>query len=165
MTARSAPSHFSALCIAALPVTVASTSVRKSSRRAAAPAAPPEVVFAALKLSWAQQPEQRGRTLDTLGACIAAWGGDGGSGRFLASCHRQAGLWQAELGEGGEVGGATERQILESHRKATALQPGWFTAWSSWALMNYEAAPRREEAHAGAGGDDVGVGMGGGRVI
>jgi FKBP12-rapamycin complex-associated protein len=129
-----------------------------------------EVVFNYLKLSWSMAEsndddvDMRDRTLHTLHAYIERWvelrpahaGADGTGSRdysfdhFLASCYRQAGLWQAAC----DTDGTMDMQILKSYKKATELHSGWFKAWSSWALMNYEVATRREDSSDGEVSND-----------
>lgn len=118
----------------------------------------PEVVFNYLKLHWsmaeksADEAVTRDRTLDALHSYIKRWSQErvthagarehGSFDPFLASCYRQAGLWQAAC----NTEGTMDAQILKSYQKATELNSGWFKAWSSWALMNYEVATRREDS-------------------
>jgi FKBP12-rapamycin complex-associated protein len=113
--------------------------------------APHHVVFAYLKLTWLDE-SQRAPTVEALHNYIQQWEHINTSSHmdsFLAVCHRKSGNWQRELSSIDAAGALTHNaRILESFQKATQLNPRWFKAWSSWALMNYEVATRIEEQGA-----------------
>lgn len=128
-----------------------------------------EVIFNYLKLSWSMaevgddSDHTRGRTLNTLKLYIKRWVDERDVGakaattgnHFLASAYRQAGMWQEDCAESMDLERESmDIEVLASYRKATELHTGWFKAWSSWALTNYEVATRLEDSSDGEVSDD-----------
>lgn len=101
-----------------------------------APSAPPHVVYAYFKYTWAKG--DRDDSLDWLKTFTGRLTQDvqglpspSDYPKLLARCHVKIGQWQVALGA--DVG-----DVLESYREATLLDPEWYKGWHTWAMANYE---------------------------
>ncbi|KAJ9098776.1 hypothetical protein QFC19_006252 [Naganishia cerealis] len=121
--------------------------------------APPHVVYAYFKYTWAKG--DRADSLDWLRAFTARLSADVGlttvNGqarmisadpallnytKLLARCHVKLGQWQVALQDSWVANNPGE--ILGNYQFATQLDPDWYKGWHTWALANFEVITHLE---------------------
>ncbi|CAO1620752.1 unnamed protein product [Jaminaea pallidilutea] len=123
--------------------------------------APPPVIYAHLKYSWARHSKPhtlaylRKFTVE-LASDLGLSEGETGpptdwqqvspqlasSRRLLARCYFKQGEWQAALNEDWVTDDSLD--VIDSHRRATELDRGWYKAWHAWALANFDVISHHE---------------------
>ncbi|KAL7421428.1 phosphatidylinositol kinase-related protein kinase tor1 [Cryptotrichosporon argae] len=131
--------------------------------------APPPVVFAFLRLKWAQANKTDSRDAkyealvnlrnfalqvsEDIGLGVRDEAGRlvppdplayGEYTKLLAKCHVELGQWQSALREHTHTTDPTA--ILHDYQLATELDPEWYQAWHTWALANFEVITSLEVA-------------------
>lgn len=127
------------------------------------PKAPPSVIYAHLKFMWAS-----GAKLESLNYLrdftvnlaedLGLHGVDergnpiqpdwqtsprlADYGRLLARCFFKQGEWQAALNEDWVTDDSLD--VIDSYRRATELDRGWYKAWHAWALANFDVISHHE---------------------
>ncbi|KAG2011794.1 atypical/PIKK/FRAP protein kinase [Coprinopsis cinerea AmutBmut pab1-1] len=115
--------------------------------------APPNVVYAQLKYMWANGEKEE--TLNHLRLFTASLAKDiqqetneqghrpnvsksklAELTKLLARCYFKQGEWQMELKDDWDARNVED--ILHSYYYATHYDPGWYKAWHTWALANFE---------------------------
>ncbi|KAF7309821.1 Serine/threonine-protein kinase TOR [Mycena indigotica] len=122
--------------------------------------APPNVVYAQLKYMWAQDTEAASKE-----ACLAelrqftiSLSNDLAAERntnehaqraglpgqrmtelkdLLARCYFKQGEWQVALNEDWYRDGSSINDVVDSYALATHFDPGWYKAWHTWAMANF----------------------------
>lgn len=121
--------------------------------------APPHVVYAYFKYTWAKG--DRADSLDWLRAFTSRLSADVGlttvNGqarmisadpallnytKLLARCHVKLGQWQVALQDNWVANNPGE--ILGNYQFATQLDPDWYKGWHTWALANFEVITHLE---------------------
>ncbi|GHJ88255.1 hypothetical protein NliqN6_4657 [Naganishia liquefaciens] len=121
--------------------------------------APPHVVYAYFKYTWAKG--DRADSLDWLRAFTSRLSADVGlttvNGqarmisadpallnytKLLARCHVKLGQWQVALQDNWVANNPGE--ILGNYQFATQLDPEWYKGWHTWALANFEVITHLE---------------------
>ncbi|EIW52012.1 atypical/PIKK/FRAP protein kinase [Trametes versicolor FP-101664 SS1] len=130
--------------------------------------APPMVVYAHIKCNWAKgRKEEALNSLHELAAKLsrdiqsdatirAASDPEGHRrleefSRLLAHCYVKLGKWQFALG--GHWDSQNTVDILQSYSRATHYDPGWYKAWHTWAMANFDVVGFLESQRRNRAGD------------
>ncbi|EIW79336.1 atypical PIKK FRAP protein kinase [Coniophora puteana RWD-64-598 SS2] len=135
--------------------------------------APPNVVYAQLKYMWASGV-RRDETLTFLRQFSTSLARDISQetrdprapvaknkldelSSLLARCYFKQGQWQAEIRD--DWGSRNVKEILQSYYLATHYDSGWYKAWHTWALANFEVIGHIETQRENNASDIRGNGL------
>ncbi|KAJ3547494.1 hypothetical protein NM688_g5399 [Phlebia brevispora] len=136
--------------------------------------APPNVVYAHLKYMWATGAHEESleflrKFTTSLARDLQPETGDhipnaatkkklDELSRLLARCFFKQGQWQVAMHD--EWGSRNIKDILHSYYLATHYDPGWYKAWHTWALANFDVVgflEARDDEKSDLPGDELAV--------
>ena len=110
-----------------------------------APAIQPMVALSYLRFLWLKGHSSALQQLTELAASVSSPDGQKRcSARLVAKIYHELGSWQQKETFEDEADEQRFDSVLETYQRAAEIDPEWYKAWRSWALMHYEIVTHYE---------------------
>jgi FKBP12-rapamycin complex-associated protein len=103
-----------------------------------APGIQPIVAFSYLRYLWLQGHDSALQQLNELAISVSSPSSHRCHPRLIAKIYHELGSWQQKEAFQNDADEGSFITVLGSYQRAAEIDPSWYKAWRSWALMHYE---------------------------
>lgn len=112
------------------------------------PSVQPMVAFSYLRYLWRQGHDSALQQLNQLAMSVSSPSSYRCHPRLIAKIYHELGSWQQKQAFHTDANESSFQTVLTSYQRSAEIDPGWYKAWRSWALMHYEIVNHCERLEA-----------------